>query len=48
VNKSLEEGTPLLDSDSRAAISRELSALASRLIGREPEKKGFIARLTNR
>ncbi len=48
VTKSLEEGTPLLDSDSRAPISRELLALTSRLIGREPEKKGLIARLTNR
>jgi pilus assembly protein CpaE len=48
VNKSLEEGTPLLDEDARAPISRELSELTSRLIGRAPEKKGLIARLTNR
>jgi pilus assembly protein CpaE len=48
VTTSLEQGLPVLDSDSRAPITRELSALTSRLIGQEPEKKGLIARLTSR
>jgi pilus assembly protein CpaE len=48
VTRSLEQGMPVLDSDSRAPITRELSALTSRLIGPEPEKKGLIARLTRR
>ena len=48
VTTSLEQGVPVLDSDSRAPITRELSALTSRLIGHAPEKKGLIARLTSR
>jgi len=48
INRSLAEGTPLLDLDSHAPITRELVALTSRLIGLESQKQGFIARLIHK
>ncbi len=48
VTRSLDIGTPLLDMDPRAPITRELATLTTRLIGLEPEKRGLFGRLMNR
>jgi len=47
-SQSLELGTPLLDSEPRAPITRELLALTSRLSGFEIERKGLFERLISR
>jgi pilus assembly protein CpaE len=49
VTRSLDIGTPLLDEDPRAPITRGMSEMAARLAGAQPiEKKGLFGRFMSR
>lgn len=48
ISQSLDVGTPLLDTEPKAAITKELLGLCARVSGLEPEKKGLFGRWLNR